>query len=245
MDDTGATSRDTSRHVATAYDPLRHTLTVHEVELQLSAAGVGRTPRTIQRLCENKVFDAARLGGNNEWFVAPDSVPKVIADLRAHDDLRQRRVATLRDTSRHDAPEGGLNSANDVTRHDATRRDMSAAENLDIGGPSPNDTSRHDATQPDASRYVGQLEKRIEEKDQTIKFLQEELTDRRTQISGMKEIIDGQRGLLKQINEGFAPVFGALAQLVAPKQRDDSERVTATFVERPEGTKEATGNTTT
>src|SRR6476659_3329989 len=76
MDDTDASRRDTSRHDATPYDPLRHTLTVHEVELQLSAAGVGRTPRTIQRLCENMVFDAARLGGNNEWFIAPDSVPK-------------------------------------------------------------------------------------------------------------------------------------------------------------------------
>jgi hypothetical protein len=105
MDDPAATSRDTSRHDATPYDALRHTLTVHEVELHLSASGVGRTSRTIQRLCENKVFDAARLGGNNEWFIAPDSVPKVIADLRAHDDLRLRRVATLRDASRHDGPE--------------------------------------------------------------------------------------------------------------------------------------------
>ena len=146
--------------------------------------------------------------------------------------------------TRHDAPEKGLNDANDMTRPDATRRDMSGAENLDKGAAAPNDTSRHDATQPDASRYVGQLEKRIEEKDQTIKFLQEELTDRRLQLSGMKEIIDGQRGLLKQINEGFAPVFGALAQLVAPKKRDDTERVAATFVERPEDTTGSRDNIT-
>jgi hypothetical protein len=88
------------------------------------------------------------------------------------------------------------------------------------------------------TRYVAQLETRFEEKDQTINFLQEELTDRRAQISGMKEIIDGQRGLLKQINEGFAPVFGALAQLVAPRRKDEGEPVTATFVER---THSATG----
>jgi chromosome segregation ATPase len=98
----------------------------------------------------------------------------------------------------------------------------------------------YDATSLDTSCYVGQLEKRIEEKDQTIKFLQEELTDRRAQISGMKEIIDGQRGLLKQINEGFAPVFGALAQLVAPKKREESEPIMATVVDRTQG---ATGDT--
>jgi hypothetical protein len=125
-----------------------------------------------------------------------------------------------------------------MSRHDATQRDMSGAENLDNGRTIPNDMSRHDATDPGASRYVAQLEKRIEEKDRTITFLQEELTDRRAQISGMKEIIDGQRGLLKQINEGFAPVFGALAQLVAPK-KNDAEPINATFVDR---TQSPTGN---
>ena len=87
---------------------------------------------------------------------------------------------------------------------------MSVADNIDKRATTPDDTSRHDATSLDTSRYVGQLEKRIEEKDQTIKFLQEELTDRRAQISGMKEIIDGQRGLLKQINERIRPgLWGA------------------------------------
>jgi chromosome segregation ATPase len=154
--------------------------------------------------------------------------------------LLKVRVVTLRDMSRHDEPEKPLKTENDMTRHDATRRDMTGAQNLEKGEATPYDTSRHDATQPD-TRYVAQLEKRIEEKDETIKFLQEELTDRRAQISGMKEIIDGQRGLLKQINEGFAPVFGALAQLVAPKNREEGERVTATVVEREEGTTEAPG----
>ena len=98
------------------------------------------------------------------------------------------------------------------------------------------DASRRVETEPEMSRYVSQLVTRIEEKDHTIKFLQEELTDRRAQISGMKDIIEGQRGLLKQINEGFAPVFGALAQLVAPKKQEErNERVTATFVDSQQG----------
>jgi hypothetical protein len=58
----------------------------------------------------------------------------------------------------------------------------------------------------------------------------------------MKEIIDGQRGLLKQINEGFAPVFGALAQLVAPKKKEETDPITATFVDRSESGSRDAGN---
>jgi hypothetical protein len=178
---------------------------VHEVELQLSAAGVGRTSRTIQRLCENKVFDAARLGGNNEWFVAPDSVPKVIADLRAHDDLRLRRVATLRDTSRHDAPEKGLNDANDTSRHDATQRDMSAAQSLDKGGTTPNDMSRHVATDYDIYEhpYVKKLEERAEKLE--AKYEAQVRRTEEIQIQSQEKILELQRmttiGQSKQLGD--------------------------------------------
>ena len=174
-------------------------------ELQLSAAGVGRTPRTIQRLCENAVFDAARLGGNNEWFIAPDSVPKVIADLRAHDDLRARRVATLRVTSRHDAPEKGLNGANDTTRQDATRRDMSEADNLDRGAATPGDTSRHVAT--DYEVYEHPNVKKLEERAEKLEAKYEAQV-RRTeeiQIHSQEKILELQRmttiGQSKQLAE--------------------------------------------
>jgi chromosome segregation ATPase len=89
----------------------------------------------------------------------------------------------------------------------------------------------------ESARYVEQLEKRIEEKDETIEFLQEELTDRRAQISGMKQIIDGQRQLLETINTNVAPVFGALAKLVAPKGRDVDDLIVAKMVD--DGEREA------
>ena len=205
MDDTAEFSRDTSRHSATSYDPLRHTLTVHEVELQLSAAGVGRTPRTIQRLCENMVFDAARLGGNNEWFIAPDSVPKVIADFRAHDDLRARRVATLRDTARHEANEKGLNDANDMTRHGATQRDMSVAQSLDNGATTPHDTSRHDATDYDIYEhpYVKKLEDRVDKLE--TKYEAQVRRTEEIQIQSQEKILELQRmttiGQSKQLGD--------------------------------------------
>ena len=83
----------------------------------------------------------------------------------------------------------------------------------------------------EGARYIEQLEKRIEEKDETIDFLQEELIDRRAQIGGMKQIIDGQRQLLETINANVAPVFGALAKLVAPKGRDVDDPIVAKMVD--------------
>jgi hypothetical protein len=211
---------DTSRHVAPSYNPLRHTLSVHEVEAQLLAAGVPRSRRHIQRLCQNQSFDAAPLGPNDEWYIAPDSVPKVIGDLRAIEEQRSRRVASQRDVSHQVAAEKSLTTANDMSRHDASQRDTAAAQNKEEGSTTSNDTSR----------YVAQLEKRIEEKDKTIDFLQEELVDRRSQIGGMKEIIDGQRLLLESINTNVAPVFTALAE-VARGKPDARDVVRATIVD--------------
>lgn len=211
---------DTSRPVASQYDPQRHTLTIAEVEAQLLAAGVPRTRRHVQRLCLNGSFDAARLGPNSDWFIAPNSVEKVIGDLRALEEQRARRVATQRDMSHDVAPEIANKSEPDMSRHDATQRDASQLENRQEQPATPSDMSRPVATE--TASYVAQLEKRIEEKDDTINFLQEELVDRRTQISGMKAIIDGQRQLLETINQNVAPVFGALAQLVQGKSKTEA-----------------------
>ena len=68
---------DTSRLVAPPHVPLPRTISVHDVEQQLLAAGVPRSRRHVQRLCKNQSFDAAPLGANDEWYIAPDSVPKV------------------------------------------------------------------------------------------------------------------------------------------------------------------------
>jgi hypothetical protein len=149
------------------------------------------------------VFDAARLGGNNEWFIAPDSGPKVIADLRAHDDVRARRVATLRDTARLDATEKGLNDANDMTRHGATQRDMSVAQSL--GATTPHDTSRHDATDYDIYEhpYVKKLEDRVDKLE--AKYEAQVRRTEEIQIQSQEKILELQRmttiGQSKQLGD--------------------------------------------
>ena len=65
-------------------DQLRHTLTVHEVSEQLSAAGVPRSERQIKRYCETGFLDAKKIPGptGEQWFIAPAAVPKLVGDLQ-------------------------------------------------------------------------------------------------------------------------------------------------------------------
>src|SRR5713226_3412585 len=92
---------------------LRHTLSIHDVEAQLIAAGVERSHRQVLRFCASGLLDAVKIPGptGEQWYVAPASVPKAIGDLKQWD--AQRRSATHRDMSNHDAHEKDLNSSPD------------------------------------------------------------------------------------------------------------------------------------
>lgn len=205
----------------------RHTLTVTDVAAQLTAAGVPRSERRIKYFCQTRLLDADKFPTPTgpQWYVDPASVPGLIGDLRQFDEQQRRRQQHAAagvdrvETARENNP---VAAGSSMLEHAATGSGSSRDERTAEAVP------QHAAAPPGAG-YLEQLEKRIEEKDETIKFLQEELVDRRTQISGMKAIIDGQRQLLETINNNVAPVFGALAQLVRGKS--DAEEVRATIVE--------------
>src|SRR5262249_43176800 len=163
------------------------------VELQMQEAGVFRSRRQVLRLCQKRTFDAAQVGPLSEWYIAPASVPRVIGSLRALDADRERRAAARRDMARHDGSEDQLILGTAMSRHGATDPDATGRVKPESKLPIEEDTARHDAPDPDAhakgsatehdmARHVQQLETRIKEKDETIKFLQDELVDRRTQI---------------------------------------------------------------
>jgi hypothetical protein len=108
-------------------------------------------------------------------------------DASGHDQTR-------RDMSSHVQPEKAHLLNSDTSRHDASRPDMSGDEKGEHGSP----------TEPDAASRVALLEiqlqekdKRIKDKDDQIDFLKEELTDRRDQIRGMRQIIGEQKMLLE------------------------------------------------
>ena len=94
---------DTASHSTPQHDngELRHTLSVHDVEAQLIAAGVPRSHRQVIRYCESGLLDAVKIPGptGEQWYVAPASVPKAIGDLKQWDAQRRSR-----DTARHVRP---------------------------------------------------------------------------------------------------------------------------------------------
>jgi hypothetical protein len=194
---------DTSRQVAPSYDPLRHTLSVHEVEAQLLAAGVPRSRRHIQRLCKNQSLDAAPLGANDEWYIAPDSVPKVIGDLRALEEQRARRVATQRDLAHHVVPAAEPSNDHDMPRHDATQRDMAGAQQSDNAPATPGDTSR----------YVALLERDNE-------FLRDQVKKKDEQISDLSSRFSETQTLLGAMQRMFAPLLGQADPFTKPDNRE-------------------------
>jgi len=165
---------DTSGHDATRRDDV-HTITLRELEAKIAHAGVQMSRRQIMRHCKAGTFDAQKLPAVNnveEWFIAPASVEKGIADIKTLQALRSRRDATRHDVTGTDAPEITSTNNTDTSGHDATRRDVTAEQNKDTAS----------VTNPDTSRYVEQLETRIKEKDEMIGVLRGELTHRNDEI---------------------------------------------------------------
>jgi hypothetical protein len=193
----------TPRQVAPPYDPLRHILSVHEVEAQLLAAGVPRSRRHIQRLCKNQSLDAAPLGANDEWYIAPDSVPKVIGDLRALEEQRARRVATQHDVAHDVAPRMPLSNGHDVPRHVAPQRDTSAAQDSEVSG----------ATTNDGARYVALLE-------QDNEFLRDQVKKKDEQISDLSMRFSETQTLLGAMQRMLAPLLGQADPFTKPENRE-------------------------
>lgn len=210
----------------------RHTLTVAAVAAQLAAAGVPRSERRIKYFCQTKLLDADKFPTPTgpQWYIDPTSVPGLIGDLRQFDEQQRRRLqqAAAGSDRAEAAPNSYSAQAGASMLQQAAADRTSERENENFSG-----MPQQAAAGPDRAAYVAQLERRIDEKDATIKFLQEELVDRRSQISGMKAIIDGQRQLLETINNNVAPVFGALAQLVRGKS-DVAGDIKATIVDEGE-----------
>jgi hypothetical protein len=227
---------DTSGHDATQSDRL-HTMTLSELEQAAAAAGVLISRRQLMRHCASGTFDAKKLPAVNnieEWFIAPASVEKGFADIKTLQEQRARRDATRPDMSGHDGVDKPESNRQDMSGHDATRPDMTGAVAPEKSNVAKPDTSGHDGIRPamsdpaseqdasstrhEMSSRVALLEmqmvekdKQLEDKDTQIQFLKEELTDRRDQIRGMREIISEQKNLLETM---VAPIFRALAKSV-------------------------------
>ncbi len=187
---------DTARHDAPQPDEVRHTLTVREVELLLTNAGVQRSHRHVLRLCQSGMLDAVKIPGGpsgEEWYVAPASVPKAIGDLKQIDAQRARRSPTQPATSGHDADEIPRAVDRDTAGRATPQPATSDTKNKDDGEVTEPATARHAATDLDIYEhpYVKRLEDRVEKLE--AKY---EAQVRRTediQLKSQQQIIELQR----------------------------------------------------
>src|SRR5262245_24312110 len=169
---------DMSGHDATRPDEL-HTMTLSELETRVAASGVLISRRQLMRHCEVGTFEAKKLPAVNnieQWFIAPGSVEKGIADIKTLQEQRARRDASRPVMTGHDGGEKSQDNRQDMSGHDATRPDMTEPVAPEKSNNSDPDTSGHDRprrdmtdlnvreekvnhTQPDNSRYVALLER--------------------------------------------------------------------------------------
>ena len=186
---------DTSGHDATRRDEL-HTMTVRELEAKIAAAGVLISHRQILRHCEGGTFDAQKLPATNnikEWFIAPASVEKGIADIKTLQEQRARRVASRPDMSGNGMTKTTIKTDNDMSGHDVTRPDMPEKEiGEDLGATRP-DMTRHVPSDLDIYEhpYVKRLEAQVDKLEK--KYDDQVRRTEEIQINGQKQILELQR----------------------------------------------------
>jgi hypothetical protein len=176
-------------------------MTVRELEARISAAGIVMSRRQLLRHCKSGTFEATKLPAVNnveEWFIAPASVEKGIADIRALQEQRARRDTTRQDTTDIDTHPGRrdvrLETELDMSGHDATRQDVTGQKEVKFKDTTDPDTTRH-VTTSDTNIFEHPYVKKLE--DQVEKWQGKyEAQVRRTediQRDHQKELIELQR----------------------------------------------------
>jgi hypothetical protein len=177
-------SADTSRPVATSPDS-EFTLTIDEALERYARAGLPRTPRSVQRYCAKGHLDCRRIetAFGEKYLISPASVDKHIAYIE-----EVRPVATSRDVPRRAATTVVLEESHDEPR-------QSAATSPDL-------------SRPVATEFVGQLEKRLEEKDGEITFLRSEVAVKNDQIKDLTERARETNHLIAGLQKMLTPLLG-------------------------------------
>jgi hypothetical protein len=193
----------------------RHTLSVHDVGAALVAAGVPRSHRQVIRYCETGMLDAVKVPGPTgaQWYVAPASLPKVIGDLKQWQAQRGRHGVSQSDTSDHVELEETRDSNSATARHGTLEPAVSVSQRSQEAG-------KGSETEPAIARYVEQLEKRIEEKDDVIGLLKGQLVAKDEQIGELSTRYRETHSLLGAMQRMFAPLLGQSDPYTAPDKRE-------------------------
>ncbi|MCB1521108.1 MAG: hypothetical protein KDJ37_11115 [Hyphomicrobiaceae bacterium] len=160
-------------------DDMRHALSLDEVGNIYASRGFPRSQRSLQRFCAGGHLDCQKVATTtgDKYLVAPYSVERHLTQLKQ---LAATAAATGRDVSRQFAtpvvPQNIESVTNDTPRHEERQ-------------PAPGaDMTAHVAEERrDTSQLVAQLEMRIGEKDDEIKFLRGEVATKNKQLADASE----------------------------------------------------------
>lgn len=180
---------DTSRPVATSSDS-DFTLTIEDALALYAAAGIPRTPRSIQRYCAKQHLSSRRIETEfgEKYLITHASVEKHIAYIK------EVTPATSRDLPRHVATSVAAENTDDTRRQEpATTPDQ----------------QRPVAASPDLSRYVARLEEDIDflrgqmdVKDNQIKEMTERARETNVLIAGLQKMLTPLLGNPKERRDG-------------------------------------------
>ena len=201
---------DTSSHDATRRDDV-HTINLSQLEAAIMAAGIVMSRRQITRHCKSGTFDAIKVPAANNiehWFIAPASVEKGIADIKALRALRDGHDETRPDVTKQETPPAAPKIEPDTTGHVATRHDVSKEESADASG----------AAHFDTSRYVGLLERDNE-------FLREQVQKKDEQISDLSNRFSETQTLLGAMQRMLAPLLGQADPFKSTQGREVNKNV--------------------
>jgi hypothetical protein len=179
----GATSTDLSRHAATR-DDSDYSLSVEEALRRYAAAGVPRTPRSIQRYCAKGDLDAHRveMPFGDKFLITPASVDRHIAYIN-----EVRLVATSRDLPWHAAT-------------DVAAKNQEPEQGQEVA--TSTDEPRQVATAEAGSRYVARLEGENE-------FLRGQITVKDVQIKDLTERARETNHLIAGLQRMLSPLLSA------------------------------------
>lgn len=167
---------DETRLVATTADT-EFTLTIDDALSLYAAAGIPRTPRSIQRYCakEHLTCRLIETGFGEKYLITPASVEKHIAYIK------EVTPTTSRDLPRPVATVVAAENIEDTPRQEAATR---------------TDEPRPVAKSPDLSRYVARLEGdvdflrgQMEVKDNQIKEMTERARETNVLIAGLQKML--------------------------------------------------------
>jgi hypothetical protein len=186
----GATSTDLSRPVATG-DDSDYSLSIEEALARYEAAGVPRTPRSIQRYCAKGDLDAHRVETpfGDKFLITPASVDRHIAYIN-----EVRLVATSRDLPRHAATDVAAENKGEKPRQEATTstdEPRQAATAEDVSRPVAADTGIVELLKSENEFLRGQ----VTVKDEQIKDLTERARETNHLIGGLQKMLTPLLGM--------------------------------------------------